>query len=94
MRRAHREEHEQEFTSRELLNQRCRNAVPGANHGEELPRPAYAPHLHPVGEAAPTIRLFAMIGLILIDPLDNAITSLEESYLATDVLCCVSLKHL
>ena len=41
------------------------SAVPDANRGEKLPRPAYAPHLHPVGDAAPAIRLFAMIGLIL-----------------------------
>ena len=55
-----------EFTTREVLDQCARSAVPGENRGEKLPRPAYVPHLHPAGAAAPAIRLFALIGIRLI----------------------------
>jgi hypothetical protein len=49
----------------EVLDQYCRSAVPGANRGEKLSRPASALTYIRVGDAAPAIRLFAMIGLIL-----------------------------
>jgi len=41
----------QEYTAGQVLAQSCRSVVPGANRGKKLPRPAYAPHLHPVGDA-------------------------------------------
>ncbi|MEN8132887.1 MAG: hypothetical protein ABFS45_22450 [Pseudomonadota bacterium] len=39
-----------EFTVGELLAWYRRSAVPGANRGEKLPRPAHVPHLHGPGQ--------------------------------------------